>query len=586
MNQGFGCSSHRLGALEKGGLNNDIDPTQYDICPPVEVESRQSGSAAMSRWQSIGGRVSNPKFTVLQPESVFQGRYCVLRCLNAGSMGAVYEVIDKRTESRRALKVMLPELVEDADLRSRFEREAKITGAIQSDHIVRILDAGVDEPTRMPFLVMELLQGEELAALIKQRRALQPEEAFVLLRQAAVALDKTHAAGIVHRDLKPENMFVTFRDDGSPCLKILDFGIAKVVVSSNQARATRPMGTPLYMAPEQILGEGDIGPRTDLFALGHIAYTLLTGESYWAEETKPSVSLYPLLSKILNGVEEMPSARAARRSCVALPEGFDIWFLRATAVRPEDRFPRAVDMVAALSNAMRIPMPRPSSPSTELCSPGITIPGAPLDLPLGTAARTGEPVGTVPLSTELLDWSTSDVQGTGRRPSRTDMASVAASKNTPVASPAHRRVPKAVPLAACALALAGVATAGIIVVKPDNPNQSGGVGESTNHVTTKALAQTVETPPLGGGAPTASTEPLVTAVPAVEMASPTSTFQSAVKGAAMVTAQPTVATKPSKKPAQAPAGGHEAHKPAPTSPLPQDAPSTSPPPKKERPGIY
>jgi serine/threonine-protein kinase len=433
---------------------------------------------------------------------------------------------------------------------------------------------------------MELLQGEELAALIKQRRALPLEEAFILLRQAAVALDKTHAAGIVHRDLKPENMFVTFRDDGSPCIKILDFGIAKVVVSSNQARATRPMGTPLYMAPEQILGEGDLGPRTDLFALGHIAYTLLTGESYWAEETKQSASLYPLLSKILNGIEEMPSARAARRNCVALPEGFDLWFLRATAVRPEDRFQRAVDMVAALSNAMRIPMPRPSSPSTEIWGPGMTIPGAPPDLPLGTAARTGEPVGTVPLSTELLDWSTSDGQGTGPRPSRTDMASVAASKNTPVASPAHRRAPKAVPLAVCALALAGVATAGIIVVKPDRPNPSGGAEESTDHVTTKAPAQTAEAPPPGGGAPTASTEPLVTAVPAVEMASPTSTFQLAAQGAAMVTAQPTVAVKPSKKPAQAPAGGREAHKPATSSPLPQDAPPTSPPPKKERPGIY
>src|SRR6185369_2187750 len=109
-------------------------------------------------------------------------------------------------------------------------------------------------------------------------------------------LDKTHAAGIVHRDLKPGNLFVTSRDDGSPCVKIVDFGVAKVV-AQNQAQKTKALGTPLYMAPEQIRGDAAISGRADLYSLGHVAYTLLTGEAYWKEDSKGDLG--PLLMKIM-----------------------------------------------------------------------------------------------------------------------------------------------------------------------------------------------------------------------------------------------------------------------------------------------
>src|SRR5262249_49766518 len=160
-----------------------------------------------------------------------------------GGMGAVYEVLDDRTNARRALKVMLPTLIENAELRDRFSLEARVTGDVESDHIVQVYDAGVDEATGMPFIAMDLLRGEDLGALVKRVGPLPAADVMAYLSQAARALDKTHAAGIVHRDLKPENLFLTRRDDGSPCVKILDFGIAKVIAQGHQGQGTQALGT-------------------------------------------------------------------------------------------------------------------------------------------------------------------------------------------------------------------------------------------------------------------------------------------------------------------------------------------------------
>src|SRR5580704_11690903 len=302
----------------------------------------------------------NPQSLVLQPGAVFHGRYRVQRCIKAGGMGAVYEVVDEKTDSARALKVMLPSLVADREHRARFALEARVTGGIESDHLVRVSDAGIDEPTSMPFLVMDLLRGEELAQLLERRRVLTAGEVVLYLHQASLALDKTHAAGIVHRDLKPENVFLTHRDDGSPCVKILDFGIAKVVQQNHGADATRALGTPLYMSPEQIRGVGTIGPRADLYALAQIAYTLLSGEPYWAEESKGAETLFPLLAKIVAGAVEPAQARARRRMGVALPAGVDAWYFKATAANPDARFDRATAQVLALAQATGIASPTPS----------------------------------------------------------------------------------------------------------------------------------------------------------------------------------------------------------------------------------
>jgi serine/threonine protein kinase len=272
-------------------------------------------------------------------------------------MGSVYEVVDGKTASHRALKVMLPQLLFNDTLRARFELEAKITGSIESDHLVRVLDAGVDAESQMPFLVMELLRGEDLASVVQNRGVLAPDEVVLYIWQTSRALDKTHAANVVHRDLKPDNLFLTYRDDDTPCIKILDFGIAKATDVAAEGVHTRPMmGTPLYMSPEQMRAE-KVGPATDIYALAHIAYTMLTGEPYWKNEVDDSPSPFLLAVEVLQGIQERPCARALRRKTIHLPAAFDAWFIKATARVPAERFTRASLAASALAEVFGIEVP-------------------------------------------------------------------------------------------------------------------------------------------------------------------------------------------------------------------------------------
>jgi eukaryotic-like serine/threonine-protein kinase len=300
--------------------------------------------------------------------SIFAHRYRVERCLAEGGMGEVYEVVHLETERRRALKVMHAHVLQgedSADLRERFMREAKVAGYVESEFIVDVFDAGVDEATGLPFLVMELLRGEELGKRSKRLGPLPLDEVGVYLHQTALALDKTHKASIVHRDIKPGNLFITEREDGQPWIKVLDFGIAKLVAESTAGAATQAFGTPVYMAPEQFDPRSRITAAADIYALGMVAYTLLTGRAYWSTEAK-SAGIFALVSVAALGPKEPASVRAAARG-VELPPGFDAWFARITAVDPTQRFSSATEAVRALLAA-----PGPASlaaPPASLATP-------------------------------------------------------------------------------------------------------------------------------------------------------------------------------------------------------------------------
>jgi serine/threonine-protein kinase len=356
--------------------------------------------------------VSAPDPALLPAGRLFHGHYEIVRCINSGAMGSVYEVLDHKTRRRRALKVMLPNLIADPELRARFRLEATITADIISEHIVETFDADVDAETGSPFLVMELLRGEDLATMLTHRGRLPAEEVVLLLSQAARALDKTHAAGIIHRDLKPENLFVTYRDDGSPRVKVLDFGIAKVTAQS-AVKTTRSIGTPPYMSPEQISGEG-VDPRSDLYALAHIAFALLVGQPYWLEEAKATEAVYPLLLKIVQGAKE-PAGPRARRLGVTLPPGFEAWFTKATALSPEQRYSSARELVTTLALALGVSVPVAALSASAgdwslvadraavlaaLKAPpkGSASPSAPPGLPLVMPPNPGANVGSVPPS--------------------------------------------------------------------------------------------------------------------------------------------------------------------------------------------
>ncbi|KYG05310.1 protein kinase, partial [Sorangium cellulosum] len=325
--------------------------------------------------------------------TVFAHRYRVVRLLAVGAMGSVYEAVHLETNRRRALKVMHAYLFQSEEMRSRFKREAQITADIESEYIVDVFDAGIDDATGMPFLVMELLRGEELGQRLKRLGRLPPGEVATYLQQTASALDRTHAAAIIHRDLKPENLFVTHRDDGTPRMKILDFGVAKLLAEGGTAAGlTRSLGTPIYMAPEQFRVDTKLTSAVDIYALGLIAYTLLVGTPYWSPEALSAGDVIAFALVVVHGPKEPPVQRAMAHR-VVLPPGFDAWFAKVAAVDPAARFRTASEAAQALSEVLGLaaassgPVPHPSAPSWSLASaptpalatpaPGTTAPGMP-----------------------------------------------------------------------------------------------------------------------------------------------------------------------------------------------------------------
>jgi len=265
-------------------------------------------------------------------------------------MGEVYLVEHVHTGDRAALKVLHGAASTDPESIERFKREARAPARIQSENVVRVLDADTaPELGGAPFLVMELLEGSDLQKIVAKNGPLPPPEVVRVLGQVARALDKAHAIGIVHRDLKPENLFLHQREDGTSVLKILDFGISKTMddaMMTGVGQLTRTgavMGTPLYMAMEQALGRRDlIGPGTDVWALGLIAIYLLTGEPYWQGRTVPDI-----LGKVLSHAMYPPSSRWP------LPLALDAWILRSCARFPEQRFRTAGEQVAELTEILR-----------------------------------------------------------------------------------------------------------------------------------------------------------------------------------------------------------------------------------------
>jgi len=178
-------------------------------------------------------------------DSIFAERYRIIRSMASGGMGSVYEVEHTETGRHLALKVLLPGLIENEASCERFRREARITANLECPFLVQVLDAGVDLPTSMPFIVMELLRGEDLSSRLHKHGAFSPATTLIYLHQVALALEFTHRAQIIHRDLKPENVFCTQLQDGSPLLKVLDFGLAKTIdEGSPSTSSTMGIGTP------------------------------------------------------------------------------------------------------------------------------------------------------------------------------------------------------------------------------------------------------------------------------------------------------------------------------------------------------
>ncbi len=328
--------------------------------------------------------------------TVFAADYEIVGLLAEGGMGAVYIAKQLSTGKERALKIMQPQFVSDDRTRDRFTREARAGSQVNSEHVIEVVAAGIDAGTGMPWLAMELLRGEDLESFSERLGPLPTAQVLEIFRQLCHGLAAAHVTGLVHRDLKPENVFLaTARRVGVPfTIKILDFGIAKIVHETKRD-VTDAVGTPTWMAPEQTEAGRAITPATDVWALGLIAFRLLTGYSYWRSANAPEVSAMAILREVVFDPMEPASVRAlSLGSKTELSSEFDGWFARCVVREPDKRFRNATKALAGLEWALKDALPAVIAPMhapTE--HPPSTLPAGPFgaeasveSLPSGVAA--------------------------------------------------------------------------------------------------------------------------------------------------------------------------------------------------------
>ncbi len=285
------------------------------------------------------------------------GDFDVQRFIAAGGIGSVYEATQRSTGKPRAIKLMHGWLASDDKMRGRFIDEARIAGSLDSDHVVEIVSAGIDDELGVPWIAMELLRGQTLADFINNHGALSLADCCEVLTQARHGLQMAHERHLVHRDLKPDNLFVADpRRLGVPfTIKVLDFGIAKWVQDARDGnKNSQVIGTPLWMAPEQLSQVASIAPATDVWAIGLLAFWMLTGHEYWLTASDPDSTVSSMIVELVAGACATASQRIEELGAQSpFPEGFDEWFARCTQIDSLQRFPDAATCIDALEPLLR-----------------------------------------------------------------------------------------------------------------------------------------------------------------------------------------------------------------------------------------
>lgn len=350
------------------------------------------------------------------------GRYVLHRLIGHGGMGAVYEAEQVGLGKRVAVKFVDPEYATEPAVVARFAREARAMSAIESAHIVSVLDAGTEEGR--PFLVMELLRGEDLGQRLRRERRVPLSEAMHVAAQVLKGLARAHAAGIVHRDLKPDNVFLVRSDTDPLFAKIVDFGVSKI---ERPRSSTTPLaltgrgtvlGTPFYMSPEQAQAASDVDGRADLYSVGAILFECLSGRPPHPGETYEQVILSICM-------RDAPDLRAIDPN---VPPDVAAFVARALARDRTQRFTSAERMLAALheiapAERQRVPLD-PPAPQT-LLSAGVVRGSDPDPL------RASSPSGKTPAAATQLG-----VAELGSIPSVRAVAAADAPATVPDARPA------------------------------------------------------------------------------------------------------------------------------------------------------
>lgn len=265
-------------------------------------------------------------------------KYRIDRVLGEGGMGVVVAATDTQLERRVAIKFLLPGALGNPEIVARFSREARAAAKIRSEHVARVIEVGeLDAGT--PYMVMEYLEGCDLAERIRAEPPVSASDAARFVLQACEALAEAHAAGIVHRDLKPANLFLAQQPDHSVSVKVLDFGISKAPVGTGGITSTQAvMGSPHYMSPEQLVSAKHVDPRADVWALGIVLYEMLAGSPPFTGDTMPEI-----VAKILQS--PLPSLRALRPDA---PAEIEPVIARCTAKDPTARFGDVAELARAL----------------------------------------------------------------------------------------------------------------------------------------------------------------------------------------------------------------------------------------------
>jgi serine/threonine protein kinase len=296
-----------------------------------DVGARGSSDASASAVVPHAGQVVGDRYRLEEP-------------LERGAMGSIWRAEHVRLRAPVAVKFLDPSLIGDTEMLDRFMQEARSAAAVRSAHVVQVFDYGSEGG--VPYLTMELLEGENLDMRLTARGKLTPAELNKIFTEVARGIGKAHAMGVVHRDLKPGNIFIA-REGEYEITKLVDFGIAKVdadALKFTQIVGTQLgtlLGTPQYMSPEQVRGSSSVDYRTDLWALAIIACECLTGRCPF-----PGTTLGDLTIQICTEKPRAPSALGE------VPPGFDQWFFKATRKRASKRFGSVEEMTAALTQIL------------------------------------------------------------------------------------------------------------------------------------------------------------------------------------------------------------------------------------------
>ncbi|MBW2459555.1 MAG: serine/threonine protein kinase [Deltaproteobacteria bacterium] len=278
----------------------------------------------------------------LEPGTWIMPTVRLIRRLREGGMGSIWVAADMRLHTQVAVKFLSPALAADKNTRARFEREGRLARQIESPHLVHTYSQGV-LPSGTPFIVMEWLEGESLNERLGRDGQLRPQDALSVVTQVCRALQKAHEVGVIHRDVKPDNVFV-LRSDRDILVKLLDFGVAKRLDDGSgvvtDVRET--LGTPMYMSPEQLRHASKVDHRTDLWAVGVLAYRMLLG-------TPPfDAPDFPAMCRAVCEATYEPPSRFDKR----WPRALDAWFAHCFALHRDARFLSAQETASSLARAL------------------------------------------------------------------------------------------------------------------------------------------------------------------------------------------------------------------------------------------